>query len=205
MVSPFYVIYNLTPWQGNGIMMAINTGVSSIGLTFGILSIIFLSSAFQNAKTIKRVAVYALGGAFLLRLLFMLVYTMVFGVAVGGEKVMPFFELTRLVYINQYIQRIEALFILVWVISGVLAIAGSLYVGLYLIVILLKLPALRPIVPLGAMIVAYLAMLPPDISYTIKVDTLLIAFAGIGISLFPGILFVMALVKARRKKTCSSS
>ncbi|WP_378955325.1 GerAB/ArcD/ProY family transporter [Pelosinus sp. sgz500959] len=203
-VSPFYVIYNLTPWQGNGIMTVINSGIHSGGLNFGVLSLIFLSSAFQNSKTIKRIAIYSLGGTAILRIIFALVYTMVFGVSVGAEKVMPYFEMARLVYINQYIQRIESLFILVWVILGLLSIAGSLYIALYLIVILLKLPTMRPLVPLGVIFIAHVAMLPPDIGYTIYLDQLLMQVAQIGIYLFPGILFVMALVK-RRKKPCADS
>lgn len=205
MVSPFYIIYNLTPWQGNGIMTAVQSGIHGVGYNLGVLSLIFLSSAFQNTKTIKSIALYALGGSLVLRIVYMLVYTMVFGVTVGSEKAIPFFELARLVYLNQYIQRIEALFIVVWVILGLLAIASSLYIGLYLIVVLLKLSTMRPVVPLVTIIVAYLAMLPPDIGYTIRVDKLLTRVSQLGIYLFPGILFVMALVKKKgRKETCTA-
>jgi len=200
MVSPYYVVYNLTPWQGNGIMTAVQSGIQGVGFNVGVLSLVFLSSAFQNAKTIKSAAIYALGGSLVLRIVYMLVYTMVFGVAVGGEKTMPFFDLARLVYLNQYIQRIEALFIVVWVIFGLMAIAGMMYMGLYLIVVLLKLPALRSIVPLGAMIVVNLAMLPPDIGTTMQLDQRLLQVSQLGIYLFPGILFIMALVKKRRRK-----
>ena len=203
MVSPFCVVYNLTPWRGYGIIKAINSGIHGVGYNLGVLSLVFLSSAFQNAKTIKSAAIYALGGSLVLKIMFMLIYTMVYGIAVGSEKAMPFFELSRLVYLNQYIQRIEALFIVVWVILGLLAIASSIYMGLYLIVVLLKLPTMRAIVPLGVMVVTQLAMLPPDIGYTISVDKLLMQVSELGIYLFPGILFVMALVKKRRKKPCA--
>lgn len=203
MVSPFYIVYNLAPWQGNGIMTAMQSGVQGVGYNLGILSLVFLSSAFQNTKTIKSIAIYALGGSLVLRITYMLIYMMVFGAVVGGEKSMPFFELARLVYINQYIQRIEALFIVVWVMFGLLSIATSLYLGLYLIVILLKLPTMRPIVPLGAIIIANLSMLPPDIGFTLRTDQLLVQISQIGIYLFPLILFLMTLVKKRRKKPCS--
>lgn len=205
LVSPFYVVYNLTPWQGNGIMPAVQSGINNVGLNLGVLSLVFLSSAFQNSKTIKTIAMYALGGTAVLRIMLALVYTMVFGVAVGAERVMPYFELARLVYINEYIQRIEVVFILIWVILGLLSIAGSLYIGLYLIALLLKLPTMRPIVPLGVIFVAQLAMLPPDIGYTIHVDQLLIQVSNLGIYVFPGILFTMAFVKKRRKKSCASA
>jgi len=205
LLAPYYVVYNLTPWQGNGIMVAIRIGINDVGFNLGILSLIFLSSAFQNTKTIKIIALYVTGGAVMLRIVFTLVYTMVFGVEAGAEKAMPFFEMARLVYLNEYFQRIEALFIVVWVISGLLSIAGFLFIGLYLIAFLLKLPTLRPIVPLGIVIIANLAMLPPDIGYAVQVDQLIVQLSKIGIYVFPVVLFFMTLVKKRRKKTCTAS
>jgi spore germination protein KB len=204
LLIPFYIGYNLTPWQGNGIMQAVHTGISGAGYNLGTLSLILLVPAFQNTQTIKKAAFYALGYAGMLRICFILVYIMVFGIAVGAEKTMPLFELARLVYLNQYIQRIEALFIVVWVMFGLLAVAGSLYISLYLIALLLKLPTLRPIVPLGVILIANLAMMPPDIGYTLKVDQQLIVFFDIGIYVFPAILFVITLWKKRRKKLCTS-
>lgn len=203
LAIPFYIVYNLTPWQGNGIMTAMKLGFTGGGFSLGVLSLVFLSSAFQNAKSIKAIAIYALGGIAMLRILFALVYTMIFGVAVGAEKVVPYFEIARLVYLNQYIQRIEALFISVWVILGLLSICASLYIGLYLIVIVLKLPTMRPLVPMGAILIAHLAMLPPDIGSAIYIDKRLMQISQLGIYIFPGLLFIMTLAKRRKKKSCA--
>ena len=205
LVSPFYVAYNLVPWQGNGIMIAMHSGIEGAGLNLGVLSLVFLAPAFQSAKAIKSITLYVMGGVGVLRILFSVVYILVFGVVAGGEKAMPLFELTRLVYLNQYIQRIEALFIVVWVIIGLVSIAGFLYMALYLIVMLLKLPTMRPIVPLAVLIVANLAMLPPDIGYAIRVDQLIVRISNVGIYVFPGLLFIMSIVKKRRKKQCIDS
>lgn len=201
---PFYIVYNLTPWQGNGITQAVYSGILGAGSNIGILSLIFLAPAFQNARTIKKAAIYALGYSGILRVSFILVYIMVFGNAAGAEKTMPLFELARLVYLNQYLQRIEALFIIVWVIFGLLAVAGSLYIGLYLIAVLLKLPTLRPIVPLGTILIANMAMMPPDIGYVLQVDQELMLFLDIGLYIFPTLLFIMAWWKKRRKRLCTS-
>lgn len=204
VLVPFYIVYNLTPWQGNGIMQAVHSGITGAGYNVGVLSLIFLAPAFQNVRTIKKAAIYALSYSGILRISFILVYTMVFGTTVGAEKTMPLFELARLVYLNQYIQRIEALFIIVWVIIGLLAVAGSLYIGLYLIAVLLKLPTLRPIVPLGTILIANMAMMPPDIGYALQVDQQLIVLFDVGIYLFPTLLFVMTWWKKRRKRLCTS-
>lgn len=205
LLIPFYIGYNLTPWQGNGIMQAVHTGISGAGYNVGLLALILLVPAFQNTGTIKKAAFYVVSYTGVLRICFILVYIMVFGVAVGAEKTMPLFELARLVYLNQYIQRIEALFIIVWVMFGLLAVAGSLYISLYLIALLLKLPTIRPMVPIGVILIANLAMMPPNIGYALKVDQQLIVLFDMGIYVFPAILFVMTLWKKRRKKLCTSA
>lgn len=200
MLSPFYVIYHLTPWQGNGIIPALQSGVSNVGYNLGVMALAIMSPIFQNHRTIKKIAVYSLGGTGCFKAIFIIVYIMVFGTIVGAEKSIPFFDMARLVYLNQYIQRVEALFIVVWVIVGLVSIASSLYVGLYLITVLCKLPVIRPIIPLGVMIIANIAMLPPDVNYVLTVDAMLVKTFRIGIYLFPSILFVMAVWHQKRQK-----
>lgn len=199
MLSPFYVVYQLSPWQGNGIISALQSGISNVGYNLGVMALAIMSPIFQNSKTIKSIAIYSLGGTGCFKVLFIIVYIMVFGTIVGGEKSIPFFDMARLVYLNQYIQRIEALFIVVWVIVGLVSIASSLYVGLYLITVLCKLPVIRPIIPLGVMIIANISMLPPDINYVLTVDAILVKTFRIGIYLFPSILFIMAVWQKKRR------
>ena len=205
MLYPFYIVYYLAPWQGNGIMKALQMGMANAGYNIGILLLPFLASSFQNVKTLQRTAIYGLGGASLLKVCFILVYIMVFGTTVGSEKAMPFFEMVRLVYLSEFIQRIEVLFIVIWVFLSILAIAVSLYIGLYLFTVLFRLPALRPIVPVGVAMITYVAMMPANISVAIQMDSALTRIFNIGMYGFPILLFGMTLLKNRRKKSCTSA
>lgn len=203
MLKPFYIVYNLVPWQGNGLLPSVQGGINGVGYDFGILALIIMAPAFQNTTTIKRAALYSIGTAVVIKIWFVLVYIMVFGTIVGSEKSMPFFELARLVYLNLYIQRMESLFIVIWVFFGILAVAGSLYMALYLIATLFKLPTIRPIVPISTIIIANLAIYPQNIGAAIAIDQRLLIFFNIGMYIFPSILFIRALFK-RRKKLCSA-
>ena len=102
----------------------------------------------------------------------MLAFTLSFGYAAGREKLLPFFEMARLVYLSRYIQRIEAIFILLWVIFGVLAIAVNIYMMLYIVTRIFNMPSLRPLIPLAVFIMAQLAMLPPDAGTTVEINNL---------------------------------
>lgn len=205
LLYPFYIIHYLSPWQGNGILHALQFGVTNAGYDMWVLSLVFLAASFQTPGTLKRAVLYSMSGGLALKLWFVFTYLMVFGISVGSEKTLPFYEMAKLVYLNQYFQRIEALLIVVWVFWGVLAIAGSIYVGLYLFGTLLNLPALRPMVPLVMVICANLAILPPDIPYVLKIDQFLTYAAGLGVYGFPTVLFILAYLSKRRKPLCAAS
>lgn len=200
MLGPFYNIYNLAPWQGSGVGKVISSGLLFAGAQAGTFALLIFAVNFQNALTIRTAAVFGIGLSSLLKSTTVLVFTLVFGVNVGPEKVLPFFEMSRLVYLSRYLQRIESLFIILWVITGVLAIAVNLYIGLYLITRLLNLPTMRPLIPLTCLILWQVAMLPPDIATVILLDAAIITtYFNIGIYVIPTLLIIAALLKKRKK------
>ncbi len=96
---------------------------------------------------------------------------MIFGTTVSAEKTLPFFEMARLIYINKYVQRLEAIFILLWVIVGVLGIAVCLYGALYIIARLFKLPTVSPLLLPVGLIMIQIASLLPDAATVVMVGT----------------------------------
>ncbi|MGI6092827.1 MAG: GerAB/ArcD/ProY family transporter [Veillonellaceae bacterium] len=201
LLAPYYNIYNLAPWQGTGLEKVIPSAFLVAGAQAGVLALIILAPNFQKLSSIKIAAVFGIGLSSMLKSATVLVFTLVFGVGAAQEKVLPFFEMARLVYLSRYIQRIESLFIVLWVIAGVLAIAINLYIGLYLITRLLNLPTLRPLIPIASILLAQAAMLPPDIATIIVLDGILITtYFNIGLYIIPSILIIAALLKKRKKE-----
>lgn len=206
LLVPFYEPYRLLPWQGAGLGPTTVRGLLGGGLNVGILLLFVFAPQFQTANTIRVAAVYGGGLSVILKSAVIFFYLLTFGVAKGVEKTLPFFEMARLAYLSRYIQRIESLFIVIWVINGVLAIAINLYVALYIVARLLRLPTFRPIIPAAALALLNLASLPPDIATTVKLDDLVIAtiFNG-GIYGIPFVLCLAAWLKGRRKRRCAAS
>lgn len=201
MLYPFYSIYNLAPWQGYGLKTAVKSVLLASGFNVGILALMIMAGSFQNSNTLQASAIFGLGGSGLVKGASILVYTLVYGVQVGQEKVLPFFEMARLVYLSRYLQRIESLFIILWVIAGVIAIAISIYVTLYMLSKLLDLPAIRPMIPLAVLIIQDLASLPGDIISAISLDNYLcpVFFSG-AVYGIPFILLIALWCKELRKR-----
>lgn len=207
LLFPFYHGYYLLPWQGKGIDTLLKSSALLSGVNIGVIAFAILAPSFQKLRTIKVAALLGLTGVDALRSFSIMIFVMVFGYGAGREKTLVFFEMARLVYLSRYLQRVESLFILLWVIVGVLAIAANLYVGMYLMTRLFHLPGLRPIIPIVCFIIAQLAMIPDDIT---DVIALVAEFNGIymniGLYVIPSLLFFAALLRHRRRGpgTCTA-
>ncbi|MDT8899929.1 GerAB/ArcD/ProY family transporter [Anaeroselena agilis] len=203
LLAPFYDFYRLLPWQGAGVGVAVGRGLELVGLNLGALLLFVLAPSFQKPATMMTAAFYGGGVSALLRTVVIFFFLLAFGVGDGMEKTLPFYEMSRLVYLSRYIQHIEALFIIIWVITGLLAIAIDIFVALYLIARPLGLPSIRPLVPAVAMIVVNLAVIPPDLSAVIKADGSLVLLLSAGVFGGPLLLVAVAYIRKRRKRTWS--
>lgn len=201
LLAPEYNVYNLAPWQGTGLGKVIPSALLIAGAQAGVFALVIFAPNFQNLSVIKTAAFFGIGLSSLLKSATVLVFTMVFGVGVAQEKVLPFFEMARLVFLSRYVQRIESLFILLWVIAGVLAIAINLYIGLHLLARLLNLPTMRPLILIVSSILAQTAMLPPDIVTVILLDHAIITtYFNVGVYVIPTVLIIAAWLKKRNKE-----
>lgn len=204
LLIPFYNIYQLVPWQGNGLGLAVYHGLTMAGANVGAILLAVYAREFQNANTTTQSLVFGLGGATIIKVIYAQSYLMVFGVYVGQEKILPFFEMARLVYLNRFLQRIEALLIALWAMVSILAIAISLYTAVYLIARILELPSGRPIIPLVAAIAANIAMVPPDIVTVIGYEKMYLYISSAGIYAIPVVLLLAFWLKRKGVKRCTA-
>jgi len=193
----------LAPWQGPGLAKVLIAGVQGFGVNLGVIIPPILAVSFQNARTIRSAVLYGLGLSAFIKSVTMAAYIAAFGVETAREKVLPFYELARLVYVNRFIQRIEALAILLWAVMGILGIAIEVYAGLYLLGRLFRLPTVRPLIVPALLTISVLGMLPGEITGVIafhfKMQTTVYI---VGTSVIPLVLFCAAALRARRRKTC---
>lgn len=133
--------------------------------------LLILAPSFQNAETVKAVLLWGYGGSTAVRGVANAVYVAAFSPAVAMEKSLPFYEMARTIYINRYIQRLEALFILLWVMVGIIGIAASLYGALYVLARVFRLPTARPLMVPVTLIMIDIAALPPDAGVVLELGT----------------------------------
>jgi hypothetical protein len=178
-------------------------GLKANGINIGALLPFFLAISFQKARTIKHAVFYGLGIAAFIRTLTFISYTAAFGTNASREKLLPFYELARLIYINRFIQRIESFYIVLWSIVGILNITIDIYAALYLLCRLFNLPLFRPFIVPVSITLAILASIPmATVDVIALYSQLLASYYNIGAIVIPLVLFAAALYRARRQKVC---
>lgn len=156
----------LFPLLGKGIGQVIKYGVfhSSDYLELNVLYIIPL---IFYTKQVKRIGYKSIGIALLIFLLVVFTYTLTFPAAVGEEPYLPLYMMARSVYLGRFLQRIEAIFVLFWVISGYLWISTGLFGFCATLTNLLKLPDCRPLIFPTAIIMMAVAFIPANMPDTV--------------------------------------
>lgn len=201
LASARYNFLYLTPWKGTGLIKVGLWGVQTGGINLGALLPFFLAASFQNRRTLRGAVVYGLGLSALLRTASFICYTAAFGTGISREKLLPFYELARLVYLSRFVQRIEAFFIIIWSIMGMINIAIDIFAALYLLCRLFNLPAMRPLMLPAVLIISELAMLPPAVTEVVVIYSKgLFTYYNIGTLLIPLLLFFAALYRKWRQK-----
>jgi len=201
MLWPLYQPLYLTPWNGRGVSTLLSGAYKVSGIDLAITIPVIMASSFQNRRTIKHSVLYGLGISAFLKSITLVAGIAVYGVMTGREKVLPFYEVARLIYINRFVQHLEAFFIVLWSIVGMLAIALEIYVGLYLLGRLFDLPTLRPLIIPVVLVLAELSMLPGDLASVIFFHGQAEAYIyTIGLFAIPVVLFLAASYRVWRQK-----
>lgn len=200
LIPQYHPLY-LTPWNGRGITSILSGTFQVSGIDLPIIIPAIMASSFQNTRTVKHSVLYGLGISAVMKSITLMAGTAVYGVMVGREKVLPFYEITRLIYINRFVQHLEAFFIVLWTIVGMLTIALEIYVGIYLLGRLFNLPTLRPLIAPVVLILAELSMLPGDLASVIIFHGQAEAIVyNIGLYIIPVVLFLAAVYRVWRSK-----
>lgn len=168
---PFWIPYRLFPWQGNmGLLPTIKDGL--LGATYNLSSIVVFIwlPYFANRQTAYKAGITGVVITESIKIYLMVTFIMTFGTESGGEKLMPFYELSRLIYLSRYFQNIEAVLIIFWVIVGLLAIAIHLYLAVYLFCRLFKIEDGRVVLLLISLCIGTLSLLPDNFGKVILLD-----------------------------------
>jgi hypothetical protein len=199
LAAPNYNFNLLKPYGGFGLNVTITSGIlrSSAYVEFMILALV--AKAVHGYKEFKRIGYTSiiLTGIVLSGIAFF--YLSCFGFGVGSENISGMFELSRTIYFNRFFQRVESVFLFIWVISAVISVAVSLYMSALIYCKIFKIKNHSPILFPLSLVTYIIAFLPESLQAVINVNIKYLRSYSLFVIYLPiALIFVLSLVFRKR-------
>lgn len=163
-----YDLNNVFPFLGHGLHKIFINGVKRSS-AYGELMIIFvIAKSLQGKKHIKKVGILSLILSGFIIAISLLSFSLTFPYYVGQEITAPIYLLSSIIEYGVFFQRVESLFLMVWIICSLISITASFYISLYISAYVLKLNDKKPLIIPYAVILAVITLLPQSIIQTLN-------------------------------------
>lgn len=186
---------NFTPIFGNGIKSFWAQGLTRIGRFEGVFYFLLISPYVKNQKKIAYMS-FLQTILLILPTMFLLVGILPYPTII--ENYFPVFELTRLISLGRFIQRVDSIFILLWILATFVYMSLTMHFMIFYIQKIFKLKYSGRLIPLLTMIVIAVSTIFVNLEVTIKIrNFLFIYITPFILFILPFIFLVIARIKRR--------
>lgn len=170
-LSPQWNFNNLFPFFGTGPVQVFGLGAFSTAALTEIILAAVLVQAMGGPGKFGKIGYRSMLLAFLLLSGLLAATVLTIGRDYTMESTLPFYSVTRNIFLGRFFQRVEAVFVIIWSIIGGLKIALTLYGASVSLARTLKLPDYRPLIWPFGLVIFILSLLPPDMPTAVKLDS----------------------------------
>lgn len=165
---PLYKIGSIYPLGGNGFKQSFNLGIIHNSAYNEVVLLAFLVNSFNGLKYFKKSAMrgFIISGIAISSVV--LFSIMAFEFPMAGEQFSTLFELSRGIYFGRFFQRLESIFLIVWVTTSVLLVTTFFYASISIFCRSFKINDHKPLILPFVFLVYDVALLPENISEVIN-------------------------------------
>lgn len=206
IILPAVLVFTLTearldllfPLWGPGPAPLLQFGVTRMGTMSEVVLLAVYAYALRDRKVLRRAGLCALAISAVALALAVAVYVAVFGPEAGARQPFPFYELSRMVYLGRFVQRVESFFVLFWIIGAGIRLAVFLHAAAVTTAVTLGVPYYRPLLLPLAVLALAIGMIPAD--YTIAAAFLMLLRQWEAVPAFVLPVLALLVVAGRRQR-----
>ena len=192
LAFPYYNTEYITPIAGYGILNTLATGFMRSSAYDEIVFLAFIANSLNGLKALKKAGIICIIITGIVFSLCLLCILMAFGYTMASENVSDMYMLSRLIYFSRFFQRIEAVFIFIWVISSIVTVGTAFYFLLKIYSECFEIKNYKPLIYPYGILTFTVALLPRDLSEIIDVH--MIILKGYSFLLLYGIPVLLLLI-----------
>jgi len=196
---PYWQTDYLFPLGGPGLKEILFEGLkrSSLFSEVLLLAVIYPSLPKSSARPVGLTGLFLSG---LIMAFTIFTTQLVFPVPVFQEMSLPTFETSRLIYFGRFVQRLESVFVPLWVLACLIKVSLGCYLMCFILTRWLKLPYYRPFILPVVVITMAIAFIPANINEAVWVDTQIVrAFGAIPAFGLPALLLPFAFWRRKQR------
>ncbi|QQE79601.1 endospore germination permease [Alicyclobacillus sp. SO9] len=192
----------LLPLWGRGIPSIIRSSFLYSSIYINVLLLLIIYPHATDESKLGRIGVVSIVSADLLLTGFLLAYNMVFPAFEGQSISFPLYQMARVIYIGRFFQRMESLFIFLWVMIAVVRMSLTLWAFVHLMARGLRWPTYKPGIAAGALLAFMLSLVPTSALQAVTIaKTYLLEWGDVIVFGIPITVTVLAsLLKTKSKR-----
>jgi spore germination protein KB len=199
LAIPNYDYCYLTPLLGHGLLRTMETGVIRSAAYGEIVFLAVIINSIHGLKNFKKVGFITVISAGVIFSLCLSCILAAFQYTVGSEHLSGMYQLSRIIYFSRFLQRVESIFLFIWVISSLITVSFAFYLALSSYCRAFKIQNHRPLLLPFSILVFILVLYPDNIAEIIEVHVkVLRVYSSVILMLIPIVVLITALIRGKR-------
>jgi spore germination protein (amino acid permease) len=200
-VMPKFDITNLTPIFGTGVDDIVIKGFLRSSVYCELLVLFLLPPFLGGYKKVRKVGYISFLSSAAFLVIGSLAYTLVFPYPSSLEPFLPIYNITRMISLGRFFQRIESVFVFIWAMAALMYLTSIFYFMIYTFAKTAGLMHTRPLVLPFAVIVFSAAFMPDSLVEVINMESKYTNnIAWIVTFVFTGLILITASLRKRAGK-----
>lgn len=207
MVFLFFTnIYKFSPQRifpilGDGMVNTFVLGISNLASFGGIAYLYFLPPLLAKPEKFKKVALVSIGITALYLLLSVSTLLFMFSFFISSSEISPLYNATRYIELGSFFQRLESLFLLIWVLAFACYLSIVTKFSMNIFKKLTHIDTTKPLLDIFGLLILSIALIPKNFAISQKFESNVYPYFVLGIVLVLGIgILVIANFRKRKQK-----
>jgi spore germination protein KB len=167
---PRATLEHLVPILGRGPLIILKEAPVQLSSFAELLLLGIIAPLIRNKQKVFRVGFYSLLMAVVINMGVVGLVSAVFNYNAAANLVFPILQLTRLISLGEFIQRVEAVFVFLWFFWAGIQLSGLFYGTVVSFAQTFRIKNYRPLVPALALLVFTVSLIPTSMTQAVEIS-----------------------------------
>ena len=192
---------NIFPIFGDGLFNTFVTGLGNLGAFGGITLLYFLPPYLKEPQKMKKIYLTSIILGTIYFLLCVSIILFMFISLMYTNQIMPLYSAARYIEFGNFFQRLESIFLLIWILQMVCYLTIVAKISLSIFKKITNIRDEKPLIFVFGLLIFAISLLPKNYAVSKFIEDYIYHYMVIIVSIFLGIsLLILAYFKKRKKK-----